>query len=74
MGVGEQCCLLLLSDPGTEIDDFLLLIGDGCLNLLGCDVSDECCILLESSIGIGDIVLTEYDGDGTNCVEPEDCP
>ncbi len=73
VGVGEQCCLLLLSDPGTEVDDFLLLTDEGCLNLLGCGGVIECCVLLESSIGIGDVILLEYDGDGTNCIEPENC-
>lgn len=33
----------------------------------------ECCILLENSSGSGDVVLTEYDTDGTSCIEPEDC-
>lgn len=33
----------------------------------------ECCILLESSSGTGDVVLTEYDATGQDCIQPEDC-
>ncbi len=33
-----------------------------------------CCILLKNSSGVGDVVLTEYDVSGDDCIQPEDCP
>lgn len=64
----EGCCLLLLSDTGAETDELLLLTGDGCFELLGCDnpPEDDCLLLLSDTGSATDELLLLTDA---GCLE-----
>jgi hypothetical protein len=70
-GTSMNCCLLLLSGPTDE----LLLLQDGCLELLDCQ-PDNCCLLLNTDTGGENIELllnSSTTDDPGFCLELNSC-